>query len=183
MSSRTCAARRAIAVLGTIVVIALAMACGDDGQAGPAGPSVVDAPPTTSTSPSAGALVDVAGGSIMGQPDGSGASVNNLDLSVREGVVRNAVRSDATIAKPVILELARVGTNELSLQWGVTSVGSEEARPAGAGLRPPLKRYVRFSRIPLSRRRLRVMRTDGGIKEWTLLRPVGFSQSASLLGR
>ena len=33
-------------------------------------------------------------------------------------------------------------------------VGSEEARPAGAGLRPPLKRYVRFSRIPLSRRRL-----------------------------
>ena len=63
------------------------------------------------------------------------------------------------------------------------AVGSEEARPAGAGLRPPLKRYVRFSRIPLSRRRLRVMRTDGGIKEWTLLRPVGFSQSASLLGR
>ena len=66
---------------------------------------------------------------------------------------------------------------------GEPAVGSEEARPAGAGLRPPLKRYVRFSRIPLSRRRLRVMRTDGGIKEWTLLRPVGFSQSASLLGR
>ena len=65
----------------------------------------------------------------------------------------------------------------------LNTVGSEEARPAGAGLRPPLKRYVRFSRIPLSRRRLRVMRTDGGIKEWTLLRPVGFSQSASLLGR
>ena len=41
------------------------------------------------------------------------------------------------------------------------TVGSEEARPAGAGLRPPLKRYVQFSRIPLSRRRPRVMRTDG----------------------
>ena len=44
---------------------------------------------------------------------------------------------------------------------GFSGVGSEEARPAGAGLRPPLKRYVRFSRIPLSRRRPRVMRTDG----------------------
>ena len=41
------------------------------------------------------------------------------------------------------------------------SVGSEEARPAGAGLRPPLKRYVRFSRIPLSRRRSRMVGTDG----------------------
>ena len=40
-------------------------------------------------------------------------------------------------------------------------VGSEEARPAGAGLRPPLKRYVQFSRIPLSRRRSRMVRTDG----------------------
>ena len=44
---------------------------------------------------------------------------------------------------------------------GEPAVGSEEARPAGAGLRPPLKRYVQFSRIPLSRRRPRVMRTDG----------------------
>ena len=66
-------------------------------------------------------------------------------------------------------------------------VGSEEARPAGAGLRPPLKRYVRFSRIPLSRRRLRVMRTDGGIKEWNppparRVQPVGKSPRSLMLG-
>ena len=122
MTSRTCAARRAIAVLGTIVVIALAMACGDDGQAGPAGPSVVDAPPTTSTSPSAGTLVDVAGGSSGGQRDASGAGVNDLDLPGQEGVVRTATRSDAMIAKPVITQVARAaGNSQLTVEWGVTS--------------------------------------------------------------
>ena len=69
----------------------------------------------------------------------------------------------------------------------LNTVGSEEARPAGAGLRPPLKRYVRFSRIPLSRRRLRVMRTDGGIKEWNppparRVQPVGKSPRSLMLG-
>ena len=121
MTDRTCAARRAMAILGTVVAVALAMACGNDGEAGPTGPSVVDARPTTSTSANASALVDVAGGSSVGQPHASGAGVNDLDLSGREGVVRNAVRSDAMIAKPVILELARVETSELSLQWAVTS--------------------------------------------------------------
>ena len=121
MSSRTCAARRAMAVLGTVVAVALAMACGDDGEAGPTGPSVVDAGPTTPTSATAGALVDVAGDSSVGQPDASGAGVNDVDLAGREGVVRNADRSDAMIAKPVILELARVETSELSLQWAVSS--------------------------------------------------------------
>lgn len=120
MSSRTCAARRAIAALGTVVAVALAMACGDESEVGPAGPSVVDAPPTTSTSTSAGGLVNAAGGSSV-EHDASSAGVNDLDLSRREGVVRNA-RSDATIAKPIVVEVARLsGDSELAIRWAVSS--------------------------------------------------------------
>ena len=51
-----------------------------------------------------------------------------------------------------------------------------------ARLRPPLKRYVRFSRIPLSQG-CPGGREMEGINEWTFCSPVGVSQSASLLGR
>ena len=122
MTSRTCAARRAMAVLGTVVSVALAMACGDDGEAGPTGPSVVNAQPTTSTSANAGAVTDSAGSSRVGQPDTSGAGANDLDLPGREGVVRNADRSDAMIAKPVITQVARLsGNSQLTVEFGVTS--------------------------------------------------------------
>ena len=61
------------------------------------------------------------------------------------------------------------------------SVGSEEAR-LHAGLRPPLKLHVRFSRMQLSRRR---KTSEMPKKEWkgTLLAPVRLIQSTSLLGR
>ena len=118
MSSRTCAARRAMAVLGTVVAVALATACDDDGEAGPTGPSGVNAQPTTSTSANGGAEMDGAGSSRVGQPDTSGAGANDLDLPDGEGRVRNA-RSDAMIAKPVILDVART-TLGLAVQFAVS---------------------------------------------------------------
>src|SRR5271157_5409108 len=50
---------------------------------------------------------------------------------------------------------------------GSSLVGSEEAR-LRAGLRPPLKLHVRFSRMQLSRRHLRRRRKPRATTEWTL---------------
>ena len=46
------------------------------------------------------------------------------DVAGTDGMVRNATRSDATIAKPVIIELSRISDSEIAVRWGVTSVSN-----------------------------------------------------------
>ena len=68
----------------------------------------MELPAATSAPANAGVLID------------DSSDVDELKVLDEDGGIRDA-RSDAMIAKPVILELARVETSELSLQWAVTS--------------------------------------------------------------
>ena len=101
MTSRTCAARRAIAVFGTVVVVALAMACGDDGEVGPTGPSAVGASPAP--------LASMAGNrGQQGTLSGSGGMTSSLgpqgpSAFVGEREIRMASDDvDISIHSPII---------------------------------------------------------------------------------
>ena len=101
MTSRSCAARRAITVLGAVFVVALAMACGDDGEVGPAGPSAVGPAPTPLASMSGnvgqqGALSGSGGRTSSLGPQGSVRLVNepgvrmaDVDISVHSPTITN----------------------------------------------------------------------------------------------
>ena len=122
MGKQTGTARRAVLAIGAAIFAAVAIACGEDGEVGPAGPSVVEAPPAASAAAGAGALVEAAGtGSSVGQPDASGGDAVEVNEQFTEGVVRNATRVDATIAKPLMAGISRIGNNELSVRWAVAS--------------------------------------------------------------
>ena len=110
MSERRGTALRAAAALGAAIIATVAIAC-ENGAGAPTAPSVVEAPTATSTQGNAGRLID----------DASDIDGDGLDIWVRNGGVRSA-RSDATIAKPVITQVARLtGDSQLTVEWGVTS--------------------------------------------------------------
>ena len=132
MTSRTCAARRAIAVLGTVVVVALGMACGDESEVGPAGPSAVGAsagaPAPTSANLGQQATLSASGGmtSSLG-PQGSSAFVGepsvrmaaDVDISVFSPTVTPGCGATQTITvgTPVALLLAWEDTSVTGIYW------------------------------------------------------------------
>ena len=107
MSERRGTGLRAAAALGAAIIATVAIGCGEDGEGTPTAPSVVEVPAGTSTQASTGGLVD------------DGSDVDRLEgLDENEGI-QNA-RSDAMIAKPLILEVARL-SSELSIQFRVAN--------------------------------------------------------------
>jgi hypothetical protein len=69
-------------------------------------------------------------------------------------------RPTANLLSLASLEAPRTRVPSLSRSYPASSVSGRRRRPPGAGLRPPLKRPVRFSRRPLSQ----------GMRPWTLKR-------------
>ena len=131
MTSRSCAARRAIAVLGAFFVVALAMACGDDGEVGPAGPSAVGHSPTPLASMSGnvgqqGPLSGSAGRTSSLGPQGSVQLVNepgvrmaDVDISVFSPTVTPLCGTTLTLdlETPITMLLNWEDTSITGIYW------------------------------------------------------------------
>src|ERR1039457_4440105 len=120
---------------------------------------------------------------VAGLPLAFGQSPSGSSGSGQSGTPQTPSPSnpDGTHQKGSTSPNSRTKTNRRKKSTNPTDVGSEVAR-LRAGHRPPLKLYVRFSRIQLSRRH-KLRDTIQALPSGASTAPVRLIRASSLLGR